>query len=36
MDTPASVKVAIDDSAATAARNTINATAAPVPSPSRM
>ncbi len=32
VDTPASV-VAIDDSAATAARNTINATAAPVPCP---
>ena len=34
--TPASAKVAIDDSAATAARSTGSATAAPVPSPSRM
>ncbi len=36
VDTPASLKVAIDDSAATAARSSGSATVAPVPSPSRI
>ena len=34
MDTPASVKALIEDNAATAARSSGSATAAPVPSPS--